>query len=115
MNTTSKKKDLLTKMGAAWVSCMTLMVEGNMPALTLKHAYIAGKTSLASIMVYLAATTFRKDLDANTESILLALSVASVDWLIHPTHFGPWWAEAVATGIMAGIINRIAAWLLKSN
>lgn len=85
-------------MGAAWVSCMTLMVEGNMPALTLKHAYIAGKTSLAFIMVYLAATTFRKDLDANTESVLLALSVAAVDWLIHPTHFGPWWAEAVLGG-----------------
>lgn len=93
---------------------MTLMVEGNISALTLKHAYIASKTSLASIMVYLAASTFRKDLDANIESILLALSVAAVDWLIHPTHFGPWWAEAVATGIMAGFINRIAGLLSPS-
>lgn len=33
--------------------------------------------------------------------------MASVDVVVHPTHFGFWWTEAVATGIMAGIINLI--------
>jgi hypothetical protein len=83
------KKELLQKLSASWVSCMVMMVEGNLLALNAKHCLIALKSSLGAIQ----------------ESALLSVCMTAVDVTVHPSHFGAWWTEAVATGIAAGVIN----------
>ena len=48
------------------------------------------------------------------ESSLLAVVMSLSDVLTHPSHFGHWYTEAVATGIAAGVINYGVTSLLSS-
>ena len=102
-----QKQELLQKLSASWVSCMVMMVEGNLFALNAKHCLVALKASLGALILFSFSTFFLKDktLSAIQESALLAICMAAIDVTVHPTHFGSWWTEAVATGIAAGVLN----------
>ncbi len=101
------RKELLQKLSASWVSCMVMMVEGNLLALNAKHCLIALKSSLGALILFIFTTFFfkGKPLSAIQESALLSVCMTAVDVTAHPSHFGAWWTEAVATGIAAGVIN----------
>jgi|TARA_S200002703_G_scaffold153282_1_gene154694 hypothetical protein len=107
MNTQAARKDLLQKLGGCWVSCMTMMVQGNFLAVNAAHCVIALRSSFGAVLAFVVMSTWLKKLSIFQESLLLAACMASVDVVVHPTHFEFWWTEAVATGIMAGIINLI--------
>lgn len=107
MNTQAAQKDLVQKLGGCWASCMTMMVQGNLLSINAAHCLIALRSSFGAVLAYIVMTTWLKRLSIFQESLLLSVCMACVDVVVHPTHFGAWWTEAVATGLMAGLINLI--------
>ena len=104
-----KLKLLAEKFGEAWTACMLCMVQGDLTVLTLSHAYTASKTGLiAGIAVVIASYWNRID---NKYGLIWATGVltAIADLTVHSSHFGPEWAEALCTGIGAGLL----AWVLS--
>ena len=93
--------EFIERAGEVWLSCMLFMVQGNIRDLTMGHALTASKVSLGVIVTYFVAKKLLK-VDRFWKTILLlAIVTAIVDFLIHPTHFGEAWTEAVLTGIGA--------------
>lgn len=89
------------KFSQTWLACAMAMVQGDLSVLTLKHAFIAAKTGILSALVIgLIALVFGK---VNRWVMVWALGAATMvaDLIIHPTHFGPAWMEAVVTSIGA--------------
>jgi len=85
---------------------MLCMVQGDLTVLTLNHAFTASKTgTLAGIAYVLAAQAGVKGkwLGAYLTGVLTMLA----DLIVHPTHFGPHWAEAAVTGLVAVIICMV--------
>ena len=114
MSITKKKQDLLQKLLASWLSCLTMMVQGNLLAVSPSHLLIAAKTAIGAMIVYGISSFWVKTMNPLSESALLAAATALVDVGVHPTHFGAWWTEAVATGIAAGVLNYCVTLLLPS-
>ena len=114
MITTNKKQELFQKLSASWLSCLTMMVQGNLLAVSPAHMLIAAKTAIGAMIVYGISSFWVKTMNPLSESALLASATALVDVGIHPTHFGAWWTEAVATGIAAGLLNYIATYFLSA-
>ena len=52
------RKELLQKLSASWVSCMVMMVEGNLLALNAKHCLIALKSSLGALILFIFTIFF---------------------------------------------------------
>ena len=114
MSITNRKQELFQKLSAAWLSCLTMMVQGNLLAVSPSHILIAAKTAIGAMIVYGIASFWVKTMNPLSESALLATATSLVDLGIHPTHFGEWWTEAVATGIAAGLLNYIAMYFLSA-
>ena len=90
------------------------MVQGDLLAISPGHLLVAAKTAIGSLIVYGIASFWIKELTPLSESALLAGATSLVDIGVHPSHFGEWWTEAVATGIAAGVLNYIASYFLSS-
>ena len=104
-----KLKLLAEKFSEAWTACMLCMVQGDLTVISLHHAITASKTGIiAGIAVVIASYWNRID---NKYGLIWATGVLTTlaDFSIHPTHFGPEWAEAVVTGIGAAGL----AWILS--
>ncbi len=104
-----KLKLLAEKFGEAWTACMVCMVQGDLTVLTLNHAITASKTGIiAGIAIVISSYWHRID---NKYGLIWATGVltAVADIVVHPSQFGPQWAEALVTGVGAGIL----AWVLS--
>ena len=93
----NKIKNWFEKFAESWTACFFIMVQGDVTALTINHAITAGKTGFIAATV-VALTPFKKDI---LNLWLLGIATASADYLVHPTNFGPNYAEAVLTGLGA--------------
>lgn len=91
--------DISEKFGAAWLSCMTFMVEGNLTQLNFKHVVIALRVASSASLAYVGCMLLLHKEKTWLNILLMGICTAIFDFEIHPTHFGPVWAEAVATGI----------------
>lgn len=103
-------KDLpecIERAGEVWVSCMLLMVQGQVLELTGAHAITAAKVSLGVVATYFVAKKVLGIKKFWKTIFLLAVITAAIDYLIHPTHFGDAWTEAVVTGIGASLFATI--------
>jgi len=92
------------KFGEAFTACGVVMVQGDLSVLSLKHAMIAAETGLAAGIAVVVGSYWER---INTKWGLIWLTgvaTASVDIMVHPTHFGPEWAEAAVTGAGAGLL-----------
>lgn len=82
---------------------MTMMVEGNLSALTLSHAETAAKTgSLAAVgatAAYVIPVNFKYK-----EIFLIGLFTTVADYFVHPSHFGGEYAESILTGLGAAFL-----------
>ena len=97
-----------TKFSEIWTSCMIMMVQGDLSALTLKHAITASKTgSLAATAVVIASIWAKND--KYTIAFITGVLTMVADIIVHPTHFGPEWAEAACTGLGAAILSLFVA------
>lgn len=98
----------------ATTACLVTMVQGNFLALGVSHLVIASQTGvvagfLAAVTLFLAKTDNRW-----TISIVVGISTAIVDYLIHPGMFGPVFAEAAVTGVGAGILSYLVGTAMRA-
>ena len=93
--------EFIERAGEVWLSCMLFMVQGNLSALTMNHGITALKVSLGVVTTYIVAKKILKVKNFWKTIILLAAITAAIDFIVHPTHFGEAWSEAVLTGIEA--------------
>lgn len=102
--------DCSEKFAEAWLSCMVFMVEGNLSALTVDHVISALKLSTSATLAYAALQLAFHRSNPFLNICLMGAITALMDFNIHPTHFGPVWAEAVATGggtMLLGFLVRL--------
>ena len=88
-------------------ACLVMMVQGNMLAVTLGHLAIAVETGIiagtvASILVFVAHARTRWII-----STVLGAVTAVVDFFVHSGQFGTIFAEALATGLGAGLLSYL--------
>ena len=86
-------------------ACLLAMVQGNVLALGVGHWIVASQTGvaagiLASVALYASGGRGRWVVAG-----VLALTTGIVDYLVHPGGFGPVAAEAVVTGLAAGVLS----------
>lgn len=96
----------------AWTACMAMMVQGDLTAVTLHHAFTAGKTGTLTGLAFIIASLLpftNKWLGI----FLTGLFTAIADIIIHPTHFGPELLEAMCTGLAAMLIATIYSFNYK--
>jgi hypothetical protein len=107
-------KDLpecIERAGEVWVSCMLLMVQGQVLELTTSHAITAAKVSTGVVLTYFVAKKLLGIKKFWKTIVLLAAITAAIDFLVHPTHFGEAWTEAVVTGIGASLFATIGHYI----
>ena len=94
------------KLSLAWLSCMIFMVQGNLPALTSKHALIATRTGAitGALVVLMSFIPLKFHLKL---PILMFIGCFAADILSHPTHFGESWSEAFCTALLAATFSYI--------
>jgi uncharacterized integral membrane protein len=95
------------KFGESWLACLLTMVQGDITALTIKHAFVASKTGLIMATAYLFSRLFANRQSVYLDILLTGVLTALADLIVHPTHFGPFYAEAVATGIGAAFLAAV--------
>ena len=96
----AKLKLLVQKFFEAWAACSTVMVQGDLSALTMKHFIIAGKTGLLTGIAFVIIS-FTNIKSKHAPIWLTGVLTSIADILIHPTHFGPHYAEELTTGVLA--------------
>jgi hypothetical protein len=101
-----KVKLLVEKFTQAWTACMICMVQGDLASLTLSHAFTASKTGTLTGVAMVVASFLPWD-NKWIGIFLTGLFTMIADIIIHPTHFGPQWLEAVVTGFGAMILALI--------
>ncbi len=99
--------EFIERAGEVWLSCMLFMVQGNLSALTTNHGITALKVSLGVVTTYFVAKKILKVKNFWKTILLLAAITAVIDYLVHPTHFGEAWSEAVLTGIGASAFASV--------
>ena len=103
-----KVKLLAEKFTESWTACMLVMVQGDLTILTLNHAYTASKTGIIAGLAVVLASYWNKVNNKYGLIWLTGVLTTFADLIVHPSHFGPTWAESVVTGIAAGFL----AWIL---
>jgi hypothetical protein len=102
-----KTEIFVRRLSEATPSCLMMMVQGNVLALTLTHwgkaLQVGGLTGILAVLVSFSG---RKEPQENKFVIagLTGFLTAIADFLTHPTHFGGPSTEAIATGIGAGLL-----------
>lgn len=99
--------ELIERAGEVWLSCMLFMVQGNLAAITMNHGITALKVSLGVVTTYFVAKKILKVNQFWKTLVLLAIITMIIDYLIHPTHFGEAWTEAVMTGLGASAFATV--------
>ena len=89
-------------------ACLVTMVQGNFLALTISHIVIASQTGVIAGAVAAAGLLIAKTNQRWVVSLVLGAVTAVVDYFVHPGMFGPIAAEAIVTGIAAGLLSYLA-------
>ena len=99
-------KLLVEKFAEAWTACMISMVQGDVTVLTLSHAFTASKTGILTGVAMVVASFLPWD-NKWVGIFLTGIFTMIADIIVHPTHFGPEWLEAVCTGFGAMMLALI--------
>ena len=92
------------KFSEAWSACMLCMVQGDLTVVNINHALTASKTGVLAATAYSIAMLVGQSENKWLAAWLTGFLVTVSDLIIHSTHFGPPWAEAVLTGAVATVI-----------
>ena len=98
---------LLKRLSESTTSCMVMMTQGNLLAITLGHWSNALKVGLIASVATLAVVIYgNKDWSDNKFAMagVIGFFTAVADLFTHPTHFGGASTEAICTGIGAGLL-----------
>ena len=94
-------------------ACLLTMVQGNVLALTLGHWLIASRTGVVAGALATVATLLIGARSKWVIAAVLCIGTATVDYVIHPTHFGVAVAEALVTGLVAGALSVLVSMLRR--
>lgn len=112
---TKHARPLIENVSEATAACLVTMVQGNLFALALSHWVIASQTGLlagaATSFVIFAARIERPWVI----SIGLGVATTIVDYCIHEGMFGPFFLEAVVTGLGAAVLSFAVQSLFRRN
>ena len=103
----SQTLDCSEKFWESWLSCMVMMAQGNVLAMTFPHTIVALKVATSSVLAYAAVQLTFKQENEFLNILVMAFITALMDFQFVPTHFGPVWAEAVATGVGMAVLGLI--------
>lgn len=92
-------------------ACLITMVQGSLLVLSLGHWWLATQTGLIAALVTAAAIAITKAKRPWIISCVLGLATTLADYFTHPTHFGPFFMEAVVTGLGAAILYWVVHWI----
>lgn len=102
-----KLEIFIRRISEATPSCLMMMVQGNVLALTFTHWLKALQVgAITGALAVLVSFSGRKELQDNKYVIagLTGFLTAFADFMTHPTHFGGAHTEAIVTGIGAGLL-----------
>ena len=105
------------KFSEAFVACGLSMVQGDISVLTLNHVFVASRVGVITAIAIFLATFFPWE-EKNRNILFLYLTglfTMFADFIVHPTHFGPEWMEAVVTGLGAMIIALFFSKFIAKN
>lgn len=97
----------IRRISEATPSCLIIMTQGNVFALTFNHWVKALQVGmLTGVLAVLVSLSGRKELQDNKYVIagLTGFLTTIADFLLHPSHFGDIHTEAVVTGVGAGLL-----------
>ena len=98
------------------IACLLAMVQGNLLVLTMGHLVIATQTGLIAGLLAFGVTVKTRINNPWAIALLLGISTAIIDYLIHPSSFGGVATEAIVTGIVAGLLSYfVTMWLRLRN
>lgn len=111
----AKAKSLAEGVSESTAACMLAMVQGNILALTIGHLMIAVQTgviagSIAFAVSMVARTGTKK---VWVTPLLLGVSTAAVDYLVHPSNFGTAATEALVTGFAAAMLAFLVTTIVR--
>ena len=89
------------------MSCMVAMTQGDLESLTWEHVVVAYNTGIKTAIPYVICCLLLKRISAFGAIALTGVLTALADLVTHPTHFGPAWSEAAATGFGASFLALI--------
>ena len=88
-------------------SCLIMMTQGNVLAITIAHWLTALKTGFLTGIMAVAVAVFGNQKMQDNKFVVSGITgflTAIADLLIHPSHFGGANTEAIVTGIGAGLL-----------
>jgi hypothetical protein len=94
-------------------ACLVTMVQGNMLALTVSHLVIASQTGVIAGVLAATGLIIAKTDKRWIVSLVLGIATAVVDYFVHPGMFGPVAAEAIVTGVAAGVLSYLVGILIR--
>lgn len=97
----TRARPLVENIAESTVACLITMVQGNLLALSLSHWWVASQTGVLAGSLTTAALLFARVEKPWLVSTLLGVATAAVDFFVHPGMFGPFFLEALATGLGA--------------
>jgi uncharacterized YccA/Bax inhibitor family protein len=103
-------KEFFNNWGKAFAVCYPMMVQGDLSALAFDHFWKANITGfLAAVIATLCTFVWFNDLYRFKwfNPLLLGLSAIVADLLSHPSHFGGFLGEALATGLGTFILASL--------
>ncbi len=106
---TNAIRNLVESMAESAAACLVTMVQGNVLVLGVGHWVVAGQTGiLAGILTILPMYIYGGKNRWLTAGCL-GLSTALVDYLVHPSGFGPDLAEPIVTGFTAAVLSLLVS------
>lgn len=107
-------KTLVEKFSEAFTACSICMVQGDLSVFSLGHAMKASETGALTGVGAVVAFQILKTKSAYIHAWVTSVVCFASDLLVHPTHFGEWWAEAAVTGLGAGVLAFVFHRTLES-
>ena len=103
-----KNTEFYQNWAKAFAVCYPMMVEGDLSALTFTHFWKANVTGIiaATLSLLTKKSWYQSFMQHKyAPAIILGACTFVADLLVHPTHFGAFWTEALATGVGAGLLS----------
>ena len=94
----------------SWTACCLAMVQGDLSVLTLGHAMTAARTGILASVVMFVALFIKNNPSKWFIAWLTGIATAFSDILVHPSHFGTSYTEAIATGAGAFFLAYMVEW-----
>ena len=108
----SKLKGLESKWLAAFISCLLMMVQGDITAVDVPHWIKAANTATSASIIF-CAFVFMPKLESFVQgragsAVTFGGGVFISDLWVHPTHFLFPTAEAITTALMSAALAYVA-------